>query len=162
MNDFSESYLGQLRKVVGSRLLIVAGTRIVIENEAGLILLDHRPDFGLWALPGGACEPDEDAAGTIIREVLEESGLTLGNVEPFGFASDPQWETVTFPNGDMCRNFSLMFTTREFSGTPYPLDGEALEYRWYDPHDLPDMVHNHRRSVEAWLRWKAGEGFQLI
>jgi ADP-ribose pyrophosphatase len=162
MSDFSESYLGQLRSVVGSRLLIVAGTRIVIENEAGLILLDHRPDFDLWALPGGACEPDEDAAGTIVREVREESGLIVRNVEPFGFASDPQWETTTFPNGDVCRNFSLMFTTRDFSGTPHPVDGEASEYRWCDPLGLPDMVRNHRRSVEAWSRWKAGGGFQLI
>jgi 8-oxo-dGTP pyrophosphatase MutT (NUDIX family) len=162
MADFSESYLGQLRQLVGGRLLIVAGTRIVIENEAGSVLLDLRSDFGLWALPGGACEPDEDAAQTITREVLEESGLTLENVTPFGFASDPRWETTTFPNGDVCRNFSLMFTTRAFSGTPRPLDGEALEYRWYDPRNLPEMVPNHRRSIEAWIRWKAGEGFQLI
>jgi 8-oxo-dGTP pyrophosphatase MutT (NUDIX family) len=162
MSDFSGSYLGQLRKVIGSRLVLVPGTRIVIEDEAGLILLDFRSDFRLWALPGGACEPSEDAAATIVREVLEESGLIVEGVTPFGFASDPRWETTTFPNGDVCRNFSLMFTSREFSGTPRPLDGEALEYQWCDPRDLPDMVANHRRSVEAWLRWKAGDGFQLI
>lgn len=162
MAGFSQSYLGQLRQLVGSRPLIVAGTRIVIENDAGLVLLDLRADFGVWALPGGACEPDEDAAQTIMREVLEESGLTLESVTPFGFASDPHWETTTFPNGDVCRNFSLMFTTRAFTGTPRPLDGEALDYRWYDPRGLPEMVPNHKRSIEAWLRWKAGEGFQLI
>lgn len=113
-------------------------------------------------MPGGACEPGEDAAQTITREVLEESGLILESVTPFGFASNPRWETTTFPNGDVCRNFSLMFTTRAFSGTPRPLDGEALEYRWCDPRNLPEMVPNHRRSIEAWMRWKAGEGFQLI
>ena len=160
--SFSDSYLGQLRQVVGSRLLMVPGTRIVIEDQAGLVLLDFRPDFRVWALPGGACEPDEDAPTTIVREVLEESGLVLGAVTPYGFASDPEWETTEFPNGDICRNFSLMFTTREYSGTPRPMDGESLDYRWWDPTDLPEMVPNHRRSVEAWLRWKAGGGFQLI
>ena len=141
---------------------MVPGTRIVIEDTAGLVLLDFRPDFRVWALPGGACEPDEDAATSIVREVLEESGLVVSAVTPFGFASDPEWEITRFPNGDVCRNFSLMFTTQEYSGTPRPMDGEALDYRWWDPNDLPEMVPNHRRSVEAWLRWKAGGGFQLI
>lgn len=162
MGTFSDSYLGQLRQVIGNRLVLMPGTRIVIENQAGNILLDLRADFHVWALPGGACEPDESAEETIAREVMEEAGLTLGQVTPFGFASDPTWEITTFPNSDVCRNFSLMFTTQHFSGTPEPLDGEALDYRWFDPHDLPEMVPNHRRSVEAWLRWKADGGFQLI
>ncbi|HEY8575970.1 MAG TPA: NUDIX domain-containing protein [Devosia sp.] len=162
MTSFSESYLGQLRKVIGNRLVLLPGTRIVIENQDGKILLDLRADFRIWALPGGACEPDESAEQTIAREVLEESGLVVQQVTPFGFASNPQWERTTFPNGDACRNFSLMFTTQQFSGTPRPVDGEALEYCWFDPNHLPEMVPNHRRSVEAWLRWKAGGGFQLI
>jgi 8-oxo-dGTP pyrophosphatase MutT (NUDIX family) len=159
---FAESYLGQLRAVIGDRLVLMPGTRIVIEDDAGRILIDHRADFRVWALPGGCAETGEALEQTIVREVLEESGLVLGAVTAFGFASDPDWETTTFPNGDRVQNFSLMFTTREFSGTPRPLDGEALDYRWCDPRDLPEMVPNHRRTVEAWLRWKAGEGFQLI
>ncbi|MCF1742586.1 NUDIX domain-containing protein [Paradevosia shaoguanensis] len=161
MTSFADSYLGQLRALVGSRELLVPGTRIVIENEAGYILLDFRPDFLRWALPGGACEPSERVEETIVREVLEESGLVITDVKPIGFASDPAWETTTFPNGDVCRNFAMIFTTRAFEGEPVPRDGEALEYRWFDPHDLPDMVANHRRSVDAWLRWKAGGSFQL-
>jgi 8-oxo-dGTP pyrophosphatase MutT (NUDIX family) len=159
---FKDSYLWDLRQVVGNRVLLVPGTRIVIENDDGAVLLDFRPDFRLWALPGGACEPDEDAATAVVREVAEESGLVVDKVTPFGFASDPAWEITTFPNGDVCRNFALLFTTRHFSGVPRPLDGEALDYGWFDPADLPPMVITHRRSVEAWSRWRAGEGFQLI
>ncbi|HVW92922.1 MAG TPA: NUDIX domain-containing protein [Devosia sp.] len=162
MTVFADSYLGQLRKLVGKRLLLVPGTRIVIENDVGLILLDLRPDFGLWALPGGACEPDEDVVATIVREVAEESGLALGKVTPFGFASDPRGETTIFPNGDVCRNFCLLFATREFVGTPRPIDGEALEYGWFDPRHLPAMVLNHASTVEAWLRWKLDGSFQFI
>jgi 8-oxo-dGTP pyrophosphatase MutT (NUDIX family) len=109
--------------------VLMPGTRIVIEDGSGKILLDLRSDFRIWALPGGACEPEESAEQTIVREVLEEAGIVVEAVTPFGLASDPQWETTTFPNGDVCRNFSLMFTTQRFSGTPRPLDGEALEYR---------------------------------
>lgn len=160
--SFSESWLGKLRQVIGSQLVLVPGTRIVIENDEGKILLDHRADFRVWALPGGGAEVGESLDQTIAREVLEECGLVIHSVTPFGFGNNPAWETTTFPNGDVTQNFALMFTTREFSGRPRPLDGESLGYQWCDPHHLPEMIINHRRSVEAWLRWKAGEGFQLI
>lgn len=162
MNDFSDSYLGRLRQVIGSRLVLTPGTRVVIENPMGQVLLDRRADFGIWALPGGCAETGEAIEATIVREVLEESGMVLHGVTPFGFASAPEWETTTFPNGDVCQNFSLLFTTRDYTNEPRPLDGEALEYRWCDPADLPEMVANHRRTVEAWQQWRAGGGFQLI
>jgi 8-oxo-dGTP pyrophosphatase MutT (NUDIX family) len=162
MSDFSDSYLGQLRKVIGNRLVLMPGTRVVIENPLGQVLLDRRADFGTWALPGGCAETGEAIEATIVREVLEESGMVLHGVTPFGFASDPVWETTTFPNGDVCQNFSLLFTASDYSRKPRPLDGEALEYRWSDPLDLPEMVTNHRRTVEAWVRWRSGAGFQLI
>ena len=59
MTDFADSYVGQLRRVVGDRLLLVPGARIVIENAAGEILLQRRADFDLWGLPGGNAEEDE-------------------------------------------------------------------------------------------------------
>ncbi len=162
LSDFSQSWLGQLRLVVGNRLVLMPGTRIVIEDEQGRILLDHRADFRIWALPGGAAEEGESLPQTIIREVREESGVELQAVTPFGFASDPRSETTTFPNGDVTQNFSLMFTSRAYDGEPVPLDGESIGYQWCDPRALPEMVPNHRRSVEAWLRWKQSGEFQLI
>lgn len=162
MTDFSESWLGQMRQLVGSRLVLMPGARVVIERDDGTILLDHRADFRIWALPAGGAEVGEALEETIVREVAEECGVVLHSVTPFGFASDPSSETTTFPNGDMTQNFSLMFTTRQFSGEPVPLDGESIGYQWCDPRQLPEMVPNHRRSVEAWLRWKDTGTFQLI
>lgn len=160
--SFADSWLGQLRQVIGSQIVLMPGTRIVIENADGKILLDHRADFRIWALPGGAAEVGESMEETIIREVAEECGVVLHAVTPFGFASDPSSETTTFPNGDVTQNFSLMFTTRAFSGEPRPLDGESIGYQWCDPRALPEMVPNHRRSVQAWLAWKETGTFQLI
>ena len=162
MSDFSQSWLGQLRQVIGSSIVLMPGTRIVIERDDGRILLDHRADFRIWALPGGAAEVGESLPQTIVREVLEECGVELQSVTPFGFASDPVSETTTFPNGDVTQNFSLMFTSRAFTGSPVSLDGESIGYQWCDPNELPEMVPNHRRSVEAWLRWKQTGEFQLI
>jgi hypothetical protein len=47
MPGFAESYLGQLRSIVGNRMLLAPGARVVLENPRGEILLQQRGDFGL-------------------------------------------------------------------------------------------------------------------
>ena len=105
---FSETYLGKLRQVVGSRLLMVAGGRAVLENSDGKLLLHKRSDFNVWAFPGGGAEEGESAEDCIVREVLEETGLEIKNFEAIGFASNPQYETVVYPNGDVTQNYCLI------------------------------------------------------
>lgn len=44
------------------------------EWHLGLI---HHPRLSAWMLPGGHVEPDENAAEAALREVREETGLTV-------------------------------------------------------------------------------------
>lgn len=99
---FEESHLGKIQQLVGSQLLLVPGARIVIQYCNGKVLLQKRSDLGVWGLPGGNAEPEEDLKSVIRREVFEETGLTIIDVEPFGFSSNPDLETVKFPNGHIC------------------------------------------------------------
>lgn len=160
--SFAESYVGRLRSVVGPGLLLLPGARIVIERPDGLILLQHRSDFQLWGLPGGGPEEGETIGEVIRREVLEETGLLVENPKPFGYACDPATETIRFPNGHQCQYFSLLFHADAFRGTLAIGDGESLALDWFDPARLPDMLPNMRRSVEAFLRFKATGAFQMI
>jgi ADP-ribose pyrophosphatase YjhB (NUDIX family) len=162
MGTFSESYLGRLREVIGSRLVLMPGCRIVIENRAGELLLEQRSDFGVWGLAGGVPEPGESIETAIIREVAEETGLRVRDVRPFGYASDPAHETWTYPNGHQCQYFSLMFYTHAFSGELAALDGESLQLGWFAPDRLPEMLPNMRRAVEAYMRFRASGEFQMI
>jgi 8-oxo-dGTP pyrophosphatase MutT (NUDIX family) len=78
---------------------------VVLERADGRVLGVSRPhdpdDFGL---PGGSVEPDERAEDGAAREVLEETGLMVGPLEPL--------ETVTY------RGRSLhCFIARTWSGT---------------------------------------------
>ena len=160
--SFEESHLGKIRQLVGSQLLLVPGARIVIEGLDGKVLLQKRSDLGLWGLPGGNAEPGEDLAAVVAREVFEETGLTISNPEPFGFGCNPEVETVTFPNGDVCQFFVLNYFTKTFSGKLAMLDGESLALEWFDTSDLPEMLPNMKSSLLAYKTYCSTGKFQMI
>ncbi|HYP15342.1 MAG TPA: NUDIX hydrolase [Bryobacteraceae bacterium] len=57
-----------------------------VEDDNRRILLVERgrePLKGLWSLPGGGVEPGETLEAAVRREVLEETGLVVGNLRFF-------------------------------------------------------------------------------
>lgn len=162
MPDFADSYIGRLRKLVGPRLLLVPGARIIIENASKEILLQKRSDFDFWGLPGGNAEEGEGLDVAIVRETAEETGLEVLDIRPFGFGCDPEVETFTFPNGDQCQYFVLNFYSRSFRGTARVADDESAALEWFPISRLPAMLPNMRRSVEAYKRFLETGEFQMI
>jgi 8-oxo-dGTP diphosphatase len=52
----------------------------VITDRAGRLLLikrGHEPEAGRWSLPGGRVEPGETDQQAVVREVREETGLSV-------------------------------------------------------------------------------------
>ncbi|HEY8567313.1 MAG TPA: NUDIX domain-containing protein [Beijerinckiaceae bacterium] len=162
MHGFAESYLGRLRGIVGSRLLLVPGARIVIENAAGEVLLQQRSDFRLWGVPGGVPDEGEDLTAAVLRETLEETGLTVEDATPFGFASDPAHEVWTYPNGDRCHYFTLMYTARRYHGSLRALDGESLALGWFRLDALPPLLPVMERTLGAYERYRETGAFQMM
>jgi ADP-ribose pyrophosphatase YjhB (NUDIX family) len=160
---FATSHLGKVRAKVGNDLLLVPGTRCVILNAADRVLLELRSDLAIWGLPGGNAEPAEDIATTIRREIEEETQLEVGELTPFGFASDPVRESVTFPNGHQCQFFVLLFVAQVTDDRLPVASAESLELRWFELDQLPEhMLASMRRSVEAFLAFRKTGAFQLI
>ncbi|MCI0399500.1 MAG: NUDIX domain-containing protein [Chloroflexi bacterium] len=159
--NFSESYLGRLRQKVGRDLIQVPGGRIILEDAAGRILLQRRPDFDRWGLPAGSPEEGETAAESIRREVLEETGLVLTHLECFGFSSNPAYERVTYPNGDQVHCYSLLFFSNRWEGTLSAANEESLELAFFAPAALPDLLPNMRRAIEMFWQYKETGQFQL-
>jgi ADP-ribose pyrophosphatase YjhB (NUDIX family) len=124
------------------------GVAAVIRNGEGRILLQRRSDNGLWGLPGGSVEIGESVRDAILREVREETGLTVEIVRLIGVYSDPRIQIVRYPDGNVVHYVSTLFACRIVAGELQTGD-ETLDLRFFDPTDLPDdLVPMHRIRVQ--------------
>ena len=76
---------GEVAKVI----LMVVDAVIYTDTEVLLIKRKGEPYAGHWALPGGFVEPGETAADAAKRELQEETGLVVNNVQPVGEFKTP-------------------------------------------------------------------------
>jgi len=59
----------------------------VVHDAQGRLLLirrGHAPSAGMWSVPGGRMEPGETEREAVVRELAEETGLTVRPVRPLG------------------------------------------------------------------------------
>ncbi|MFM2302662.1 MAG: hypothetical protein RLZZ135_65 [Cyanobacteriota bacterium] len=159
--DFKDSYLGQIRSLVGSRLLIVPGGRVILRNLAGEILLQERSDFRQWALPGGAPEIGESIEDNLRREVFEELNLSVRSFIPIGFSSHPDLETVTYPNGDRIHNYSLILLATDWTGD-IRINEESLQARFFSIDKLPNVMPSERRILDYYRQFLVNGVFCLF
>jgi ADP-ribose pyrophosphatase YjhB (NUDIX family) len=124
------------------------GVAAVIQNGEGGILLQRRSDNALWGLPGGSVEIGESVREAILREVREETGLTVEIVRLIGVYSDPRIQIVRYPDGNVVHYVSTLFACRIVAGELQTGD-ETLDLRFFDPSDLPDdLVPMHRIRIQ--------------
>ena len=81
--------------------LIRDGSRILLQNRV-------KADWAGYALPGGHVEPDESIVESVIREMKEETGLTVTAPKLCGVKQFP------IPDG---RYLVFLFLADTFSGT---------------------------------------------
>ena len=111
-----KNYIKKIRLKLGHEKFIHPGARIIIENKQKEILIIERMDNGKIGLPAGAIEEGETIEACIIREVKEETGLKLIDLEVIGISSNPSTETVEYPNGDKIQYFTVEFYSNNWEG----------------------------------------------
>lgn len=133
---WDESYLGQLRALAGDRTLMFVGSRAVVRDDAGRVLLIERSDNGVWAMPAGAMELGESISECVIREVWEETGLTALEVTPFAFYTGPGY-TYTNMYAHTYQLFLIAFRVDRWEGELARVTTESTDAGFFTPGAMP-------------------------
>ena len=85
---------------------------VMIQDKATgkVVVQDRLKSWCGIAFPGGHAEPGESIYDSAIREVWEETGLTVRNLTPCGFM---YW----FNNKTQHKYFTYFYKTTDFTGT---------------------------------------------
>ena len=154
-------YIRSLRKIIGHRKIIHPAARIIIENDQGEILLIRRKDNDQWGLIAGAMEEGENIRDCIIREVKEETGLQIDSLTGIGLSTQPEKETVRYPNGDITQYFTVVFYSNQWSGELVQQTVETKEARFFALSQIPSLPPNESPSLE-WLKMYKETGIFMI
>ena len=101
--------------------LIHQGDRLLLQNR-------RKKDWDGWTLPGGHIEKGESIVDAVVREMQEETGLTIHSPKLCGIKQFP------IENG---RYLVFLFRTESFSGEVRSSD--EGEIRWISRSELSDF-----------------------
>ncbi len=125
--------------------------KAIIANDAGEVLVIRRSLEssvwpGGWDLPGGKMDDRERLVDALVREVREETGLTVRAEQavPFHlshFVKEPFWVTC------------VTFICPSYEGEIH-LSGEHIEYIWVAPglHHGPTYADAIEEQLDAYAR----------
>ncbi|MFF9237224.1 NUDIX domain-containing protein [Streptomyces sp. NPDC014801] len=131
---------------------VVPSVTAVVRDDSGRLLLIHKTDNDLWALPGGGHDIGERIGDTVVREVLEETGIQVEVVSIVGLYTDPE-HVLAYDDGEVRQQFSICFRARPVAGS-LRTSSESKEVRWVDPADLdgldihPSMMLRIRHGLD--------------
>ena len=126
-----------------------------VTDDQGRILLEHRVDNDLWALPGGTHDYGESIVQTVVREVKEETGLDVEVTGLVGLYTDPR-HIIAYTDGEVRQQFTLSFRCRLLGGE-LQKDSESLELRWVARDELDGLrIHpSMRKRIDHFFEGRA-------
>ncbi len=119
---------------------VVPSVTVAVRNERGDILLIHRTDNDLWALPGGGIDPGESVRDAGVRETEEETGYDVRITGLVGIYTDPK-HVIAYDDGEVRAQFSICMLG-EITGGRARTSSETSEVVWF-PVDRLDEVAIH-------------------
>jgi mutator protein MutT len=126
-----------------ARFTVTAGA-IVFNDSGQVLLLKHRFRAGSgWGLPGGFLEAGEQPLDALRRELREEIGMEIKDVEVFAARSFRK-----------PRQVEVLFRCRA-NGSPHPQDMEIERAEWFSMKSLPEGLP---KDQKLFIERAAGDG----
>ncbi len=126
---------------------------IVLDPQTNKILLGERVNAykaGYFGLPGGRIEMKETAQDAAVREVVEETGLQVDNLDYIGVVREFQ-DTYNFIHFGMA--------TSSYKGVvTNPESHKCKGWEWYSLDTLPEKIlPGHRAIIDMFVRTIKGQ-----
>jgi 8-oxo-dGTP pyrophosphatase MutT (NUDIX family) len=104
------------------------GIKALIQNSDGKILILRRTGHNFWDVPGGRVQTGEQALETLVREVMEETGLSdLRDIKPQAMTLTPI--TIQVTDGTSA-GLILWYHSCTVVDPVIALSEEHCEYQW--------------------------------
>ena len=105
---------------------------IVTDGQGRLLMIKrgHDPGAGLWSIPGGRIEPGETDAEALVREMIEETGLTVEVGRLIGRVQRPGLNGAVID----IRDYAATVT-----GGTLRAGDDAADARWVAPGELESL-----------------------
>ena len=129
------------RPAVTTDIILTAG-----KHKATHILLIERknePYKGLWALPGGFIDMDEDLDEACLRELKEETGIELIDAVP-----QTNQATVGTPGRDpRGRTITIVYLAHTEEMINPVAGDDAANAKWFETDNLPELAFDHLEII---------------
>jgi ADP-ribose pyrophosphatase YjhB (NUDIX family) len=119
------------------------GVQCVIQQGDAMLLVRNTYGRKHWSFPGGRIATGESSEAAIRREVREEVGLPLQQLQHLGV-----FEATIDYKRDHVTVFAGIAPDRQLTLDP----GEILEARWFPLQDLPPLAPAAARILAMWQR----------
>ena len=114
------------------REILAAGAVVLRHSEQGTeVLVVHRPGYRDWTLPKGKLDDGEPAAVCAVREVREETGVSIRLGRPVGSVRYP------VPHGSKTVHWWVGHVVGEKPRRP---NSEVDEVRWVPVHEAASLL----------------------
>ncbi len=117
-----------------------AGVLVMKDDTVLLLRRAHAPRIGFLDVPGGFMDANEGIEEAARRELREETGLTLGRLEPLGM----YWDTYSLRGFGRFATINWYFVGRWRRGVPVA-DDDAASAEW-----VPLALLAARRRSFSW------------
>jgi ADP-ribose pyrophosphatase YjhB (NUDIX family) len=118
-----------------TRPYLAVSAAIIRDGKVLIVRRARPPAYGIFTLPGGDVEAGESLHEAIMREVMEETALTIA---PLGLAGYRE-AIVRDADGKVERHFVILPFAARFIAGEVALNEELAEARWLVPSELAGL-----------------------
>ena len=138
----------------------IGSSAVILDETQSNILLTRRTDNGRWCLPGGGMDAGESLEECCVREVWEETGLTVRVVRLLGIYSTPH-RIAYYADGNRWQIVTANFLADITSGT-LGVSNETTDAGFFSPSAIAelDIVDPHIERIHDFFANQAAAFFR--